>query len=88
MIIIPLPRANSPLLTHTHITNFGIPPTHLFPSFFSSFCFHRVHPAYRDDARYVGLPARLDAPELPRSIFVPCNLGKTCQDQNTSTYAL
>lgn len=35
MIIIPLPRANSPLLTHTHITNFGIPPTHLFPSFFS-----------------------------------------------------
>lgn len=88
MIIIPLPRANSPLLTHTHITNFGIPPTHLFPSFFSSFCFHRVHPAYRDDARYVGLPARLDAPELPRSIFVPCNLGETCQDQNTSTYAL
>ena len=34
MIIIPLPRANSPLLTHTHITNFGIPLTHLFPSFF------------------------------------------------------
>jgi len=88
MIIIPLPRANSPLLTHTHITNFGIPPTHIFPSFFSSFCFHRVRSAYRDHARYVGLPARLDAPELPRSIFVPCNLGEACQDQNTSAYAL